>query len=210
MIALDKACTVDLPGGSPAGPGVVSRVTSGAILVLLLAGCLVLDLMTPTGPAIWLGYVLTLVVTGRLAPRPRAYGVTAAATLLVVAGFALSPYGIAVELALANRAACVGLLWLTAWLLTRTREAQEQQARTLSELQESLDNVRTLRGLLPICASCKKIRNDQGYWVQLEAYVRDHTHADFSHGICPDCARRLYPELQARSRTAARRPLRSE
>jgi hypothetical protein len=52
-----------------------------------------------------------------------------------------------------------------------------------------------LRGLLPICSSCKKIRNDQGYWEQIEVYIRDHSEADFSHGICPECAQKLYPEL---------------
>jgi hypothetical protein len=52
-----------------------------------------------------------------------------------------------------------------------------------------------LSGLLPICAACKKIRDDKGYWHQVEEYVRDHSEADFSHSICPDCVRRLYPEF---------------
>ncbi len=50
-------------------------------------------------------------------------------------------------------------------------------------------------GLLPICANCKKIRDDRGYWNQIELYIREHTDADFSHGVCPDCARELYPGL---------------
>jgi AmiR/NasT family two-component response regulator len=64
------------------------------------------------------------------------------------------------------------------------------------ELQEALANVKTLKGLLPICASCKKIRNDQGYWQQVEDYIREHSEADFRHGLCPSCASRLYPEFQ--------------
>ena len=63
------------------------------------------------------------------------------------------------------------------------------------ELTEALGNVKTLSGLLPICASCKKIRDDQGYWNQLETYIRERSDAEFSHGICPECARKLYPEL---------------
>jgi hypothetical protein len=51
-----------------------------------------------------------------------------------------------------------------------------------------------LTGLLPICARCKKIRDDQGYWNQIEAYIQEHSDAKFSHGICPNCAKRLYPE----------------
>jgi len=60
------------------------------------------------------------------------------------------------------------------------------------ELKDALSKVKTLSGMLPICASCKKIRDDQGYWNQLESYIADHSEAEFSHGICPDCAKKLY------------------
>lgn len=65
--------------------------------------------------------------------------------------------------------------------------------RLNEELQEALAKVKTLSGLLPMCASCKKIRNDRGYWQQVEIYIRDHSDADFTHGLCPACAKRLYP-----------------
>jgi hypothetical protein len=58
-----------------------------------------------------------------------------------------------------------------------------------------LDEVKTLKGIIPICASCKKIRDDSGYWNQIELYIKEHSEADFSHSICPDCARKLYPDL---------------
>jgi len=70
-----------------------------------------------------------------------------------------------------------------------------RERRLSAQLREALDQVKELRGLLPICAGCKKIRNDQGYWEQIELYIRSHTHAEFTHSICPECARRLYPEL---------------
>ncbi len=70
----------------------------------------------------------------------------------------------------------------------------ELQARN-EELQVALAQVKRLRGLLPICASCKKIRDDDGYWRQIEVYIRDHSEAEFSHALCPDCTRTLYPEL---------------
>jgi len=63
-----------------------------------------------------------------------------------------------------------------------------------AELKEALVSVKTLHGLLPICTSCKKIRDDKGYWNHLEQYIRDNSHAEFSHGMCPDCAARIYPE----------------
>ena len=61
-------------------------------------------------------------------------------------------------------------------------------------LSQSLHEIKTLRGLLPICASCKKIRNDDGAWEIIESYLREHAKVEFSHGICPDCIRKLYPE----------------
>lgn len=64
--------------------------------------------------------------------------------------------------------------------------------RRWRELQEALAAVKTLCGLLPICASCKKIRDDKGYWNQLEAYIQNNFDAEITHGICPDCAKRLY------------------
>ena len=77
----------------------------------------------------------------------------------------------------------------------RILELQDAMANKVQELQKALDDVRTLRGIIPICANCKKIRDDQGYWNQVEAYVRDHTEAEFSHSICPECMKELYPEF---------------
>ena len=62
-------------------------------------------------------------------------------------------------------------------------------------VEEALAKVKKLSGLLPICSHCKKIRDDKGYWNQIEAYIRDHSEADFSHSICPECAKKLYPEF---------------
>jgi PAS domain S-box-containing protein len=69
---------------------------------------------------------------------------------------------------------------------------------TTSSIASLIDitDKKTLGGLIPICSSCKKIRNDKGYWEQLELYIRDHSEADFSHGICPECEKSLYPEIQ--------------
>ncbi|MBC2717681.1 MAG: PAS domain S-box protein [Desulfobacteraceae bacterium] len=63
------------------------------------------------------------------------------------------------------------------------------------KLKEALDQLKILRGVLPICASCKRIRDDKGCWHQIESYIKKHSEADFSHGICPDCAKKLYPEF---------------
>ncbi|MDY6951704.1 MAG: PAS domain-containing protein [Thermodesulfobacteriota bacterium] len=79
--------------------------------------------------------------------------------------------------------------------ITERKQAEEERERLILELQEALAKVKTLSGLLPICASCKKIRDDRGYWQQIEEYIQEHSDAEFSHSVCPECARRLYPEI---------------
>ena len=73
------------------------------------------------------------------------------------------------------------------------REAERD--RMIAELRQALQDKKALSGLLPICASCKKIRDDRGYWTQIESYIRTHAAVEFSHGLCPDCARKYYPDI---------------
>lgn len=75
------------------------------------------------------------------------------------------------------------------------KRAQIEKDNLIVELKDALRKVKALSGLLPICASCKKIRDDKGYWNQIEAYIRDHSEAEFSHGMCPECLKKLYPDL---------------
>ena len=69
--------------------------------------------------------------------------------------------------------------------------------QTIDELKEAMNKVKILSGFLPICASCKKIRDDNGYWNNVEEYIRERSEAEFSHGICPDCVQKLYPDLKS-------------
>ena len=78
--------------------------------------------------------------------------------------------------------------------ITERKQAEEERERLILELRDALSKLKTLSGMLPICASCKKIRNDEGYWEQVETYITDHSAAEFTHGLCPDCSKRLYPE----------------
>ena len=78
--------------------------------------------------------------------------------------------------------------------IKRIIQAERERDRLIQELQQALANIKVLRGLLPICSHCKKIRDDKGYWKQVEIYIREHSEAEFSHGLCPDCVRILYPE----------------
>lgn len=78
------------------------------------------------------------------------------------------------------------------------KRAEAEKERLIVELQTTLEQVKTLSGLIPICANCKRIRSDEGYWQQVEEYLIQHSDADFSHGICPNCLDELYPEYRGK------------
>jgi len=79
-------------------------------------------------------------------------------------------------------------------VFVRIKNAEEKQRALAVSLQEALDHIKILKEMLPICANCKKIRKDDGYWQQIETYITENSYTQFSHGICPDCIRKLYPE----------------
>jgi len=78
---------------------------------------------------------------------------------------------------------------------TARKRAENERERLIAELREALDKVETLSGLLPICASCKNVRDDQGYWRRIEGYISERSGAEFSHGLCPTCAQELHAKL---------------
>ncbi|TAN42512.1 MAG: response regulator [Nitrospirae bacterium] len=77
----------------------------------------------------------------------------------------------------------------------RTLMLQKEREILIKQLQEALDTVKTLKGMIPICSSCKKIRDDKGFWEQIESYITEHTEAEFTHSICPECTKRIYPQF---------------
>jgi PAS domain S-box-containing protein len=79
--------------------------------------------------------------------------------------------------------------------ITERKNLEKQRDQYVLELKAALERVKTLSGLLPICASCKNIRDDQGYWQQVEGYIMQHSQAKFTHSLCPECVKRLYPEV---------------
>ena len=88
----------------------------------------------------------------------------------------------------------LGMLGISTGTLTLCKKEKARE-KLIKQLQEILADVKKLSGLLPICSACKNIRNDEGYWEQVEIYIKERSEADFTHGICPECAKRLYPDL---------------
>jgi hypothetical protein len=169
---------------------------TGAWLVAGLAAVFAIDLLLPLGVASGMFYVPLLFlcrpVNGRRWLMPVA-GVATGLILLDVAlgvGGALSPPWVY----LTNRLGSIAVVWAIA-LLLRGGFALEKAHDDAVERAAALAERRVLGGLLPICASCKRIQRSNDVWQSLEAYIQAHSEASFSHGLCPACVQSLYPEL---------------
>lgn len=98
--------------------------------------------------------------------------------------------------AIVDRAGQVAQVIVSFTDVSERREAERERERLIRELRAALDEVDTLQGLIPMCAGCRRIRDDQGYWTQLESYIVQHSKAEFTHSVCPSCSLRLYPDYQ--------------
>jgi PAS domain S-box-containing protein len=87
--------------------------------------------------------------------------------------------------------------------ITKRKEVEAEREKLIKQLQEALAEVKTLQGILPICMTCKRIRDDEGAWTQLESYIKQHTGADFSHGMCDSCTEKMYPEIYEKLRSTS-------
>lgn len=149
--------------------------------VALAVAIFMVDLLVPLGVAMGVLYVVPILIALR-SPQPRfVFGAALACTILTILGFILGPPGGILWMGIANRALSIFAIWVTAILSLQQKEAEEQ--------------IQLLRRLLPICSSCKKIRDDQGYWNQVERYLETHTRVVLTHSICPECVEKWYPEL---------------
>jgi hypothetical protein len=174
-------------GGTPAS----LYLACGALTVLILG----IDLAMPAGLAMGVPYIAAVILALR-SPKRRFVvftAITCSAYTLVAAFHKAAPGGWGAVLT--DRVVALFAIWVTALLAVERRRSDEQREHAIQEREKALADVRVLRGLLPICASCKQIRDDDGYWTQIEVYIRDHSEAQFSHGICPACARKLYPDF---------------
>ncbi len=162
---------------------------------LLAIAIFLLDLAIPLGVAMGVPYVAVILIS-LWSPRKRFTVLVAVfSSVLAMAACFLKPQVAEMWKVVFNRALALFAIWVTASLGLQRKITEEKREKALLEREKALQDVRVLRGLLPICASCKRIRDDQGYWTQLEGYIKTHSEADFTHGICPECVERLYPEI---------------
>jgi hypothetical protein len=148
-----------------------------ASLILLVVVVFILDLFLPLGVAVGVLYVMPIFFSLWFPGRSYTMVAATAGTMLVLVGSFFGPAGV-LWIGLFNRGLTLALIWATAVVVLLRKRAEE--------------HIKTLEGLIPICASCKKIRNDQGFWDLLELYIQKHSDAQFTHGICPECAEYYY------------------
>lgn len=186
--------------GALARPKIDFRLLAGGTAVL--AGIIfTIDLLLPLGVAVGVLYTI-LVLLSMWSPHRRfIFLVAGIVSVLTVLAFFVD-HGEANWMALSNRVLSLFTIWVAASLSFMHRGDQEKRELLILELQDSLEHIRTLRGLLPVCVSCKKVHNGQGYWKSLDAYIAEHSEAQITHGICPDCFSHYYPKAVAREALA--------
>ncbi len=165
------------------------------VCAAMMAAILLLDLFIPLGVAVGVIYMVVVLLT-LWSPQTKVTLVVAVvSSLLIVAAFFYKPPVTDMWKVIFNRGISLFAVWVAAILGLQKNKTEQQRAMVLLEREKALQEVRILRGFLPICASCKKIRDDNGYWTQIEEYIRDHSEAEFTHSVCPDCVKKLYPEF---------------
>ncbi len=152
----------------------------------------IVDLLIPLGVAAGVPYVAVVLVSLWIPDKSFTLKVALLSSLLTLFGLLYSPLGGELWKVLLNRALALFAIWATAVLTLQRKGIEEQRVKDLEEKNRILEETKVLRGLLPICASCKKIRDDKGYWKQIEIYIETHSDVNFSHGICQECQEELY------------------
>ncbi len=151
-----------------------------------------IDLFIPLGVAAGVPYVAVVLVSLWIPKRNFTVWVALVSSVLTITGFFYSPLGGEMWKVLFNRALALFAIWTTAVLTIQRKTMEEERFRAVQKAKQILEETKILRGLIPICASCKKIRDDKGYWNQIEMYIEKHSDAHFSHGICQECQDKLY------------------
>lgn len=147
-----------------------------------------IDSLIPLGVAGGVPYILIILISLWSHRRKLPVYMAIAGSILTIVGFFSSPTGGVLWQVLTNRTLALFAIWTVLILSAQRRTIHEEK-------EDALLQVKALRGFLPICATCKKIRDDQGYWNQIESYIKEHSEAEFSHGICPDCATKVLADF---------------
>lgn len=180
-----------------ASPSPTVTVTAAALTALGVGG---IDYVSPTEYGFFVFYFLPVTAVAWRVGLKAGLGVALFSTLVWFSVEALSPHvypNWVLVMAWNGVIRCIAFILVAVSVALAGRALRREQVLN-RELQAALKSIQQLEGLLPICASCKSIRNDGGYWERIEAYLSAHADVAFSHGICPECLRKLYPDVADR------------
>ncbi len=166
------------------------------LCVSLSAFILFADIAIPLGVAMNVLYILVVLIS--FWAEHTAFTVMSATlcSILTIISVFFQPTIPDMWKVLFNRCIGLGVIWVTAGLGIQWKTSEKRREKAIHEREIALKETKILRGMIPICSACKKIRDSEGAWTQMELYIRNHSEADFSHGICPECVKKLYPELR--------------
>ncbi len=170
---------------------------NNAIIVCLLLSVVIfaIDLSIPLGVAGGVPYIAVVLVSLWSEKKRLTIMAAVVGSILTLLGYFYSPSGGEMWKVLSNRALALFAIWTTAALSLQRRKIIVEREQALRDRELALENQKILRGLIPICASCKKIRDDEGYWNEVADYISEHSEAEFTHGICAECVNKLYPGI---------------
>ncbi|MDD2903925.1 MAG: hypothetical protein PHU44_15975 [Syntrophales bacterium] len=171
---------------------IITLYLACGLLTLLI---FLFDLVSPFGVIVAILYIVVVLLSLWVPQKSFTLWVAVLTSILTTIEFFYSPPKGEMWKVIFNRGLAIFAIWATAFLVLQRKITAEKREKAVREREKALEVVKILRGYLPICAACKKIRNDAGYWTQIEAYIREHSEANFTHSICPECAKKLYPEF---------------
>jgi hypothetical protein len=171
----------------------LSDAVRGGLIVAGIAVVFMADVLLPLGVAVWSLYTLPLLLTILIPNRNWMIGSAVAATVLIVTGFSLSPPGVPLRYAVGNRVLAIILVWAATGLLLMYQQIQAEREGLMRELREAMAKIKTLRGMLAVCTSCRRVQSDGGDWSQFEDLIHAHSEAEIHHSLCPPCAEQFFP-----------------
>ncbi len=170
---------------------------TNVIIVCLFLSVVIfaIDLSIPLGVAGGVPYIAVVLVSLWSEKKRLTIMAAVIGSILTLLGFYYSPSGGEMWKVIFNRALALFAIWTTAVLSLQRRKIIVEREQALRDREQALENLKILHGLIPICASCKKIRDDEGYWNEVADYISEHSEAEFTHGICSECVKKLYPDF---------------
>ena len=166
------------------------------LTITLLVVVFITDTMLPLGVAGGVPYIMAILISLWYEKKKFTIIIAMVATFLTITGFFSSPAGGELWKVFTNRALALFAIWTVTVLSLQRKKILEEKEEAVKHREEAVSDLKILQGYIPICSSCKKIRDEDGIWNQMEIYISNNSEAAFSHGVCPDCVEILYPNYK--------------